>query len=118
MEERVKERNWGAWQPERVLTKLWWRIGANSRLAFCSALILGFVTHIYMFVNKLPNGDDLESAYRDYAMTASGRWFDQIAMALSSWYSIPWTTGVVALFFLALSAGLLCSCLLYTSRCV
>lgn len=107
--DETAEQQWSRWQPEVLLPGLWRRIDGNYRLAFILALIFGAMTHLYMFVNKLPNGDDLESMYRNYDMTSSGRWFDQIAMSLSSWYSIPWTTGVVAVFFLALSVALLCS---------
>lgn len=109
MKQREKETDWSRWQPEKLLPALARRITSQYWLAFGSTFVVGLITHIYMFVNKLPNGDDLESMYRNYHMTSSGRWFDQIAMSLSSWYSIPWTTGLVALFFLAVSAALLCS---------
>lgn len=116
MESIEEKRDWSRWQPEKVLPDLVRRIDSRYWLAFGAAFVLGLITHIYMFVNKLPNGDDLESMYRNYDMTSSGRWFDQIAMSLSSWYSIPWTTGLVALFFLALSTALLCSLFAYKRK--
>lgn len=109
MKHGKEENKWSTWQPEVVLKGAIKRINPLSWLAFGSTFVFGLITHIYMFVNKLPNGDDLESMYRNYHMTSSGRWFDQIATSLSSWYGIPWTTGLVALFFLALSTALLCS---------
>ncbi len=104
------------WSASEIMRRFWQRIDGASKTAFVTALILGLVTHLYFFVNKFPNGDDLENIYRDYAMTASGRWFDQVATAFSSYYSVPWTTGITALFFLALSVGVLCSLFHFPSR--
>jgi len=103
--------SWQQLLPDIFIKNQLQKISYSSKLAFFSAFIFGFLTHIFMFVNKLPNGDDLESMYRNYSMITSGRWFDKIAMSLSSYYSMPWVTGVVAIFFLSLSTALIVSIL-------
>lgn len=101
------ERNQGL-MPEAVIAGLWQKVSPQSKWAFGATLVAGLTTHLYMFVNKFPNGDDLASVYHNFHMITSGRWFDNPAMALSSYYSMPWVTGLVALFFMALSVVLLC----------
>jgi len=103
--------SWQQFLPDIYIKNQFQKISSRSKLAFFSALIFGFLTHIFMFLNKLPNGDDLESMYRNYSMITSGRWFDKIAMSLSSYYSMPWVTGVVAVSFLAISVALIVSIL-------
>ena len=61
MKQREKETDWSRWQPEKLLPALARRITSQYWLAFGSTFVVGLITHIYMFVNKLPNGDDLES---------------------------------------------------------
>lgn len=107
----IDQEPWARLFPDAYLKNQFQKISRPCRLAFFSALLFGFLTHLFMFVNKLPNGDDLESVYRNYSMITSGRWFDKIAMSLSSYYSMPWVTGVVAVFFLALAAALIVSVL-------
>ncbi|SMB80889.1 Glucosyl transferase GtrII [Desulfonispora thiosulfatigenes DSM 11270] len=111
MRSSLDQESWQQMLPDTYIKNKFQNISHRFRLAFFSALIFGFITHIFMFVNKLPNGDDLESMYRNYSMITSGRWFDKVAMALSSYYSMPWVTGVVALFFLALSIAMIVSIL-------
>lgn len=106
-----EKETWQNLLPEVFIKNQYQKISYRSKLAFLSALFFGFLTHIFMFLNKLPNGDDLESMYRNYSMITSGRWFDKIAMTLSSYYSMPWVTGVVAIFFLSLSTTLIVSLL-------
>lgn len=95
------------WMPEHLIAGLWGKVPPQSKWAFLATLVAGLMTHLYMFVNKFPNGDDLASVYHNFNMITSGRWFDKPAMALSSYYSMPWVTGLVALFFMALSVVLL-----------
>lgn len=110
---QYKANTWNSadFMPDKILKQVVGKISGECKLAFGAALFFGFLTHLFMFVNKLPNGDDLESMYRNYSMITSGRWFDMIATSLSSFYGVPWTTGVIALIFLALSVAVFCSLL-------
>lgn len=98
----------GFWTADAVIIRWYQSLRPESKLAFLTAFIIGLITHMFMFVNKLPNGDDVASMYHNFSMVTSGRWFDKPAMTLSSYYSMPWVTGLVALFFLALSVVLVC----------
>ena len=51
---------------------------------FFTVLILGLVTHMYMFVNKFPNSDALTSFYFDQNMVTSGRFFLGTVCSISS----------------------------------
>lgn len=99
--------DWQKWTIEQVITHISGKIGKANKWIFGWALFFGALTHFYMFVNKLPNGDDLEFVYRDFTMTTSGRWFDLAATSLSSWYSVPWLTGIVTILLLAFSVAFL-----------
>ena len=96
---------------EDTVKRLWNRIPAYCRLSMISTFIMGLVTHMFMLVNKLPNGDDLSELYHFNSMITSGRWLDILSKGLTSYYSIPWATGLVCLLLLAVSAALICSLL-------
>lgn len=77
------------------------------RLAFLSAVILGFLVHMYMFTNKLPNHDDIICLFYNDATVTSGRWFLSILIALSSNFSLPWVNGVISIAALGLTCAVL-----------
>ena len=96
---------------EDTAKRLWNRIPAYCRLSMVSTFIMGLITHMFMIVNKLPNGDDLSELYHFNSMITSGRWLDIVSKGLTSYYSIPWATGLVCLILLAVSAALICNLL-------
>ncbi len=101
-------RDYGAYLPEAALRRAWQAVDPVCRLSFLSAFFLGLAAHLFMFANKLPNGDDLSDLYHLNSMASSGRWFDIVAKGISGFYSAPWATGLVALAFLALASAFLC----------
>lgn len=90
--------------PGTCLGELYGRIPKYIRTAFCSAVILGFLTHMYMFTNKFTNHDDTPSLFGSGYGAASGRWFLPYAESLDGKFSMPWLTGVFCLICLALTA--------------
>lgn len=87
--------------PGALLGELWARVPHYIRVTFCSALVMGFVTHMYMFTNKFTNHDDLNQMfYADYG-TASGRWLLPPILRLDGNFSIPWLIGVLSVLCMA-----------------
>ncbi len=90
--------------PDTVISRLWARIPNYIRLTFVSAFVLGLITHLYQFTNKLPNHDDIGHLFIGGYGTASGRWLLPTILELDGNFSIPWLIGVLALIGLALTA--------------
>jgi len=85
------------------------KISRPFKTAFSAAMIFGMVAHLYMFMNKLPNCDDM--GLNGFGVTFRlGRWFlwvlGTIAYHLDFVYSLPWVNGLITLVFISLSAGL------------
>ena len=80
--------------------KLW-------RYTFFTAILLGLCTHLPIMLSDIPNHDGLASIYFDQNMTVSGRWFLSVACGFSSYYSLPWIIGLLAISLLAVTAVLL-----------
>lgn len=97
--------------PEEAVKKIYGHIPPYCRWAAVSAFIIGLITHMFFLVNKLPNGDDLSELYHYNSMISSGRWLDILSKGLTSYYSIPWASGLVCLILLAISCALICSLL-------
>ena len=87
------------------------RVPKHIRFTFLSALILGFVTHSYAFLNKFTNHDDLNQMFYASYGAASGRWLLPSVLRLDGNVSMPWLIGVLSLLFLALTACLTVSLL-------
>lgn len=88
-------------EPGTCLTALWRRIPRYIRFAFSSAVILGLLTHMYMFTNKLTNHDDVGALFGNTYGATSGRWLRPIALRLDGDFSMPWLIGLFSVFCLA-----------------
>lgn len=87
--------------PEHCLEKLRKRIPKYIQVTFIAAVVLGIATHLYMFVNKLPNHDDIGHLFSfDYG-TASGRWLLPVIARIDGHFSIPWIIGMISVLCLA-----------------
>ncbi len=73
------------------------------KTAFISTFLLGLLIHIYKFTNTLPNHDSLFNYYSDQNVLGSGRWLLSLACGFSSWFDLPWITGLISLCFIALT---------------
>lgn len=97
--------------PDECLKKIWRRIPSQVKFAFFGTIIIGLMTHLYMFTNKLYNYDELANMPAGYGTGAqSGRWFlsllgDRMAVEFGN-YSIPFLNGMISVLFIAISAAL------------
>ena len=78
----------------------------RDRVAFFSTVILGFLTHIFMFTNKLMGRDDLLCLFVNNDMVSHGRWLLKYPSALSSTFSLPLVGGVISIFAIAVTSVL------------
>ena len=74
------------------------------KVPFISGIVIGLITHLFMIVNKFPNGDSMTNFYFDQNMVTSGRWFLTVACGLSSFYDLNFVNGILAIIFLSISA--------------
>lgn len=75
---------------------------------FWSTVIVGLLTHMFLFVNKLPNADAMTNFYFDQNMVTSGRWFLTVVCGISSYYDLNWVIGVLSVLYLAIASVFLC----------
>jgi len=80
------------------------KIKKSWKIAFVSTFITGLLVHIYKFTNTLPNHDSVMNYYADQNILGSGRWFLSIACGISSYFDLPWITGLFSIVFIALTA--------------
>lgn len=74
------------------------------KITFLSVLIIGLITHSYMFLNNFLSADAMWSIYADQNMITSGRWFLSIACGISSYYQLPWVIGIISLIWIGIAA--------------
>lgn len=94
------------WMPDQVLAWLK-RIPRPHRYAFGGVWLAGLFAHGYMFANKLPNHDDVQSFLTKGAGINLGRWGLSFVGRLDGAYSAPWMLGLFSLCLLAVTAMLL-----------
>ena len=94
--------------PEDILVKLKKNISPQLKACFVSAVIVGLIAHMYKITNWLPNWDSLVFRYDSQNMIAMGRWFLPVVCAPSSFYDLPWLTGLLSVIFHALGAVCIC----------
>lgn len=93
--------------PEQFFDRCKQKITKRDYSTFLTALIVGFITHMRVFVNDIPNHDGMSSLFFDQNMITSGRWFLRVACGISSDYTLPWLIGVLCVLYLAATAVLL-----------
>ncbi len=80
-------------------------------LQFClvAGVLMGMLVHGFMFVNKIPNHDDMKHCVDlTGAGVESGRFVLYIFWKLLSTMSVPWLNGILGVLFLSLAACLVC----------
>lgn len=80
------------------------RISKHTRICFIAGLIIGWITHFYMFTHKLPNWDDLNCMGSFGSGDYLGRWFLKYIHPLGSIYSIPAVHGFLFILCLSIAA--------------
>lgn len=88
----------------KILTFYKEKISKEQKIAFYSAVIIGFIIHFYKFSNTLLNHDSVFNYYSSQNMVGSGRWLLSIACGISSFFDLPWVIGVLSLLFIALTS--------------
>ena len=93
--------------PVEALEKCKKHIKKEWKLAFVSAFVIGLLVHLPIMLSDIPNHDGLSSMHFDQNMITSGRWFLTVACGLSSYFTLPWMIGILALLYLACTAVVL-----------
>lgn len=93
--------------PEKVGIWIKQHIKREWRLAFLSAVLTGIAIHLPVMLQDIPNHDGLSSMYFDQNMITSGRWFLTVACGFSSYFTLPWLIGLLALLYLGCTAAAL-----------
>jgi hypothetical protein len=94
--------------PEEIIKKIKNNIPVQWKACFISALVVGLIAHLYKIVNWIPNWDSLVFRYDSQNMIAMGRWLLPVVSSLSSFYDLPWITGLLAIVFHGLGAVCIC----------
>jgi len=93
--------------PEQAF-KMWQsKLTKKDKYTFWTAVIIGLLTHMRVFVSDIPNHDGMSSIFFDQNMITSGRWFLRVACGISSDYTLPWLIGVLSVVYLACTAVVL-----------
>lgn len=74
------------------------------RIIFLCTFAIGLLVHFYKISNNLLNHDSLFSYYSSQNIIESGRWFLSVACAFSTWYDLPWVSGVFTILLVALTS--------------
>lgn len=100
MGKEVKSPTW-LWEYGKQHSKPVWKA------AFLAVIVIGLLVHMPVLVRDIPNHDCLDSMYFDQNMITSGRWFLTVACGISSYFNLPWLTGLLGLAYLGVTAALL-----------
>lgn len=88
------------------INKLWKSIPVPCRRAFFSALIIGFLDYLYTMTNHFLTFDSMWNLYSAQDMITSGRQFLTYACSISSYFDLPAVNGMLAVFYLAVTAAI------------
>ncbi len=94
--------------PEQIINKIKNSILPQWKVCFIWAIVMGFCAHLYKITNWLPNWDSLVFRYDAQNMISMGRWFLPVVCAPSSFYDLPFITGIMAIIFHGLGAVCIC----------
>lgn len=96
--------------PRYMLEKLKSNVNNEMRLAFISTLIVGFLTHMYLFTNNIINSDCvLTSPYQGGFMweLSLGRWAIKYFGMIGTNFTLPVVIGTISIFCLAIISVIL-----------
>ncbi|MBT2581191.1 glucosyltransferase domain-containing protein [Planococcus sp. ISL-109] len=90
--------------PEQLLLKIKNNIKPQWKTAFWSSIVIGFLCHLYIFTNALPNHDGLLNTYSSQEKFSSGRFFLSPFSGIGSYFDLPWINGALSILYLAFAA--------------
>ena len=93
--------------PTETWNNIWKHCKREWKLAFLSTFLVGLLCHMPIMLRDIPNHDGLASMYFDQNMITSGRWFLTVACGVSSYYTLPWLIGLLAMLYLGIASALL-----------
>lgn len=73
------------------------------KVPFLSSMIVGLLTYMFMFTNKLPNSDDMEHLFGKGVELTSGRWGLSLMSYIFPDFSMPWIYGIITLILISVS---------------
>ena len=87
----------------------WWRGESKAaKAAFYAALIIGFVSHLFIYTGRYFGNHDLAMITNNSPVYASGRWLNRIVSLLDYSYLMPLIHGALVTLFLATAAFHVC----------
>lgn len=88
-----------------VLSCAWKRFVAKKDcIIFMIAFVLAMAVHLYMFMHKFINHDDVEGMFSDCSFgLSSGRWLLHFITGINGSFSSSWLNGTAGAVFLALA---------------
>ena len=98
-----------AFDSESVIKGWYKAIPRQVKVAFIIAFITGLLVHLYMFVNKYPNHDDLTGMFVNYDQAWAGRWLIKYLMPINTSISLPWVNGVFSILMVAIMSAIIVS---------
>ena len=96
--------------PDKIWSFLIKKIKPAHRYAFLSAMLIGLLSHLFAMTNNLLTTDSMWNLYSDQDMITSGRQFLTYACSIGSYYDLPMINGILAIFWLSITAALLTEC--------
>lgn len=91
---------------ERLFSALF-RFLRRYRIPFFSALVFGFLSHMFTFTNKLLNHDELNFLFSKGITISSGRWGLVFLDPFLPDASLPWLNGTITLLLITISVCLI-----------
>lgn len=81
--------------------KYWSSWTQTEKLSFFLSFIVGFLSHSFIYLNRLYGNHDVGMISRNYAVVQSGRWFNNFINFLNQGYILPVSIGIFNHLFLA-----------------
>ena len=90
----------------------WWNNEPKpARVAFVSALLIGFITHLFVYSGRYYGNHDIGMIRHTEATVQNARWLNTLIINLNFGYVLPLMTGLLVTFFLAVSVFYICKLL-------
>ena len=83
------------------------KIKPEHKYAFFGTVVIGLMAHLYVMTNHFLTFDSMWNLYSDQDMITSARQFLTYACSVGSYYDLPYVNGLLAIFYLAVTASLL-----------
>ncbi|MBQ0043053.1 MAG: glucosyltransferase domain-containing protein [Lachnospiraceae bacterium] len=93
--------------PHTAFEKLRKIIRPQHITAFIAALVTGIIAHGYVIMNYIPNWDGFNNLYDAQNKPELGRCFLTLSCGISSYYDLPWISGLLSILYISLTAAIL-----------